>query len=247
MKCVHLSACLTAIAVIGLFVSTCRGEDQIAIYGGTAVTQPSDVRFQAAIAGTDITYRGVDWRTDASSSPWYYGARFTHYFDELPELGVAIDLTHNKMYANVAGVYDASGFRNGIPVTAAERMGTTFEDVAMSHGLNTYTIGPVYRMFLCEDDCGLSRVQPYVGLGIGVARPHAEVTLTGIGRDEGYRWGGPVYQAQIGVNVRLFEHFSIFGEYKVVCVPNIDVDIAGGVLKTKAFSHHFLAGPAFTW
>jgi hypothetical protein len=45
----------------------------------------------------------------------------------------------------------------------------------------------------------------------------------------------------------LLEHFSIFAETKLVCVPNIDVDIAGGVLKTKSTSLHFLIGPAFTW
>lgn len=239
--------CWLVAAVVVLGATQVRGEDQIAIYGGTAQTHSSDVRFRASIAGTDITYRGVDWRTEAFSDPYYYGLRYTHYFDEWPQLGISIDFTHNKIYANVDGVYDASGFRNGVPVTAAERMSTTFEDVAMSHGLNTLTVGPVYRMFLCEDDCGLSRVQPYVGVGIGVARPHAEVALTGLLRDEGYRWGGAVYQAQVGVNVRLLEHLSIFGEFKVTCVPNIDVDIAGGVLKTRAISHHFLVGPAFTW
>lgn len=235
------------VAILAPCAGDLRAEDQIAIYGGTAQTKPSDVRFRASVAGTDITYRSVDWRTEALNDPYYYGLRYTHYFDERPELGVSIDFTHNKMYANLDSVYEASGFRNGIPVTAAERMSTMFEEVAMSHGLNTLTIGPVYRMFLCEDDSGLSRVQPYIGVGIGLSRPHAEVSLTGVGLDEGYRWGGVVYQAQAGVNVRLHEHFSIFAEWKVTCVPNIDVDIAGGVLKTKAISHHVLIGPAFTW
>ena len=139
-------------------------------------------------------------------------------------------MTHNKMYANLAGVYPVSGFRNGTPVAATERLSSTFQDLAMSHGMNTWTIGPVYRLSLCEDDCGVSRVQPYVGLGVGVAVPHVEVTLAGTPGDEKYRLGGIAYQAQAGVNFRITDYCSIFAEFKVTCVPNLDVDIFGGSL-----------------
>ena len=233
--------------VVALFAATARADDFISVYGGTAQTHPSNVRAIVPITNTDLTFEHVDWSTNATEQPYYFGLRYTHYFDEWPELGFALDFTHNKAFANLGGAYQVSGFRGGVPVTAAERLSNSFESLAMSHGLNTLTIGPMFRMCLCEDECGDSWVQPYVGVGIGVTRPHVEVQMVGTPSDENYRWGGIAYQAQAGVNVRLTEHLSIFGEYKVTCVPNLDVEIYGGTLRTSALSHHFIIGPSFSW
>lgn len=238
----------TCVALGLLFAGSLRAEDIFGVYGGTAQTMQSDVRAIVPLTNSDLTFRNIDWATNASEQPYYFGLRYTHYFNEWPAFGISLDLTHNKMFSNLAGATAVSGYRNGVPVSSVERLSSSFQELQMSHGLNTVTIGPMYRVNLCDDDSSdFGRVWPYFGLGIGVARPHVEVQMVGLPGADDYRWGGLAYQAQAGVNVRITECFSIFAEFKAVCVPNLDVDISGGTLRTKALSYHFLFGPAFTW
>jgi lipid A oxidase len=233
-------------ASMGLAQSTCA-DDFLSIYSGTTQTHPSNVRAIVPLTNTDLTFNHVDWSTNATEQPYYFGARYTHYFDEWPAFGFAVDFTHNKMFSNLAGAYSVSGFRGGVPVTAVERLSSSFEELQMTHGFNTLTVGPMFRLNLCEDECGTSWIQPYFGVGVGLTRPHVEVQMVGLPDTDDYRWGGLAYQAQAGINVRLTSCLSIFAEFKVVCAPTVDVDIYGGTLRTRAVSHHFIIGPAFTW
>ena len=224
-----------------------RAENYLGIYLGASKATQSDVRIIQPFLATDQTFYDVDWSTKSFEDPQYYGLRYTHYFDDMPYFGFMIDYTHDKIYGKLSNVVGVNGTNLGQPVNGFASLSTTFTGLSMSHGLNTVTVGPVARCFLWGDDPYTSIVQPYIGIGVGAAIPHVEVQFVGQPIDESYRWGGIVVEGRAGVNVRVSEHCSIFAEVKVMCIPNLNVDITGGNLQTQARQCSFLFGPALTW
>jgi lipid A oxidase len=223
-----------------------RGETQLAFYFGQAWTQSSDVRFRVN-GNTDMTYHDVTWSTDPFGMPPYYGFRGTHFFAANPHWGLMLDFTHDKMLAELDAPVALTGVRNGQPINTRETLGQTFSHLQMTDGINFLTLNVVYRGFLLTSESRPKGwLQPYVGGGMGVSIPTMETTFIGGLDTHKYEWRGPAFQAMVGTHVALFEHLSLFFEYKFNNVI-VNGNINEGTMRTLVNSHQFLMGPSLNW
>lgn len=161
---------------------------------------------------------------------------------------MAIDFTHAKMYAELDSTVGVSGTRSGIPVSGQERLRDTFEVLEFSDGHNLITFNGMYRWMElgASDQDFLSRLQPYIIAGLGIAMPHVEVTVNG-DRTFEYQTTGMAAQAGLGLDVDITRWFSVFAEYRL-SYSAIDADLdGGGTLKTEPWMHHVNVGVTFSW
>lgn len=188
--------------------ATAQAEDlEFSVYGGFQTAPHSGV---STSDGTDFTAK---WEGKSFGSPPYYGGRATWWLQSLgqPDLGLSVDYTHAKVYADDDTLARTPGW-------------THFE---FTDGLNLVTVNAIYRF----TEPGRAWT-PYVGLGAGVNVPHVEVTRPS-GRTFKYELGGATLQAQAGVSYAITDRWSVFGEYKGN-YSWVDVDIdSGATLKTK--------------
>ncbi|MFM7084021.1 MAG: hypothetical protein ACKOW3_03310 [Hyphomicrobium sp.] len=179
----------------------------VAAYGGAPYTYPSDVRV-TELETKDFTVKNVEWRGLPFINPIYYGARIVRWFSNA-RIGGMLDFTHSKAIS----VKDQKVlFQNNLQAETSSRevlIKDIFHRLEASHGHNMLTMNGMLRL------PSLSQVvSPYVGLGVGVSLPHAEVHLTeDSSRTYEYQLAGPVGQALIGFEIRL-PVFSYFIEYK---------------------------------
>ena len=239
-------ACAAGGLSCAVLAQPARAETAFSLYLGQAVTDDSDIDLDLG-AGTSLTFHDVSWDDDSFQNPLYYGARVSHFFDRAPNWGVALDFFHAKIYADEDDVVRVSGTRGGAAVDVREPLGNTFDTLNMSHGLNFLTLNAVYRWNPDADAGGsfLDRLRPYVGAWAGITIPHVEVSIGGDEEGE-YQFGGPGFQAFAGVDCRLTERWSIFGEYKF-SYADLDVDVPGGSLEAEATSHHVVFGVSFSF
>lgn len=202
--------------------SSAMAEVVVSAYGGIQSAVSSNV------SGHDDAPGGVGsfdfdqrWNGDSFKHPLYWGLRGTWWIDSLPNWGVSFDYTHAKVYADPM----PDGWQ-------------TFE---FTDGLNIFTLNALYR-FKKED----RRWTPYVGLGAGISMPHVEVqTSTTAPKTFEYEIGGPAFQAQAGIDFRITDWLSVFGEYKGNYTIN-DTDLkGGGRLKTDIFTNAFDVGLSY--
>lgn len=227
---------VAAVLLVIAFPSAARAEWRLSAYGGASDTWDSDVKLHQP-GGTDLTLNDVSWSSESFKSPIYYGARLTYWFDAAP-WGLALDFTHAKMIASTGDVVEVSGTRAGMPVSGSEPIGNTFSNLQISHGLNLLTLNGLYRWQTSRG------VEPYVGLGAGVAIPHIETNIGGVETQE-YQLAGPAAQALVGLSAPVYGRFSVFAEYKL-SYADISADLTGGgTLDVKPWTNHFLAGLSF--
>lgn len=209
------AACLIALAP-----AAARAEFQLWIYGGGNTASDSDVTLnQGALSGSF----DVDWSGDSFNLPPYYGVRGAYWLTDfaLPNLGVAIDVTHAKVKADLSD----------------PAVGGTFAALEFTNGLNSATLNALYRAPLNN------RLTVYGGGGAGVSFPHVEVnTIPSVGKTFEYQVTGPVVQALIGASFELGHGFSVFGEYKASYSWNEADLVGGGSLEANILAHHFAAG-----
>ena len=206
-----------AAAATVLFTAPAKAEPTISVYGGGSFSPHAGVDFDPG----DGIQRRVTPKWDGASfeAPPYYGVRATWWMDSMPELGFALDFTHAKAVAD--------------PVP---RPFTTLE---FTDGLNFLTANVLYR-YQTE-----SRFTPYAGIGVGVAIPHVEVVIPGFTNTAEYQVTGVAVQALVGVDAKITDSWSVFGEYKAG-YADIDADLnGGGSLETHVISHQFLAGVTY--
>ncbi|CAD7056300.1 porin family protein [Pseudorhizobium halotolerans] len=183
---------------------------EFSVYGGyqTAPHSDIDVSDQA-----DFT---AGWEGNSFEAPPYWGVRGTYWFDggRLSNLGLSLDFTHAKVYADDDTLTEAGWSR--------------FE---MTDGINLLTLNALYR-FPIEG----SRFTPYVGAGVGINVPHIEVTRPS-GTTSEYQFGGATLQAQAGVKFDITDRWAAFVEYKGN-YSWIDVDIDNGAsLQTELLTN----------
>lgn len=219
-----------------------RAETSFSFYLGNAETIEGEVELEIG-DGTDLDFDDVEWLDESFDNPLYYGFRLTHFFERRPEWGVALDFFHAKVYADEDDVVHVRGRRGGVSVDRFERIGDTFGELNLSHGLNFLTLNAVRRWELDGNGRLLSRLRPYVGAGAGVAIPHVEVEIGGEEVSE-YQIGGLAFQAFAGADFRLSERWSFFGEYKF-SFADLDLDVPGGSLETETETHHVVFGVSF--
>lgn len=171
---------------------------QLAAYAGPSYTAPSDVRVREP-DGTDLTLEGVPWRGEPFKPPPYYGYRGAWWPGAAGRLGLMLDFTHIKAEAVEAARVRHLGTRGGKPLTGERRTDETFSRLEFTHGYNLLTLNALFRP-------ASARVQPYVGVGAGIAIPHVEMQWRGAPkttRTSEYQITGPVFQVLAGSQDRV--------------------------------------------
>ena len=244
---IRLIFLFTVFFSIIVFTRSARAEFVLSAYGGVADTMKTDVKLSQP-GGTDLTFSDVSWADKSFDGPIYYGLRLNYWFNNYKGLGVCIDFTHAKMYAQLDDTVNVTGTRSGVPTAGTEPLNNTFKELSFSHGYNLLTINGMYRWFpkKTRDGTFLGRLQPYIGLGFGIAVPHVEVELNG-DKTEEYQYTGPAFQGLCGVNIDLYKKFSIFLEYKLT-YADMDADLAGGgTVEIKPWTNHLIFGLSYTF
>ncbi len=238
---------LTVIFGVFVFAFTAHAEFVVSVYGGVADTLDTDVKLSQP-GGTDLTFSDVSWTDKSFEGPIYYGLRLNYWFKESNGWGVGVDFTHAKMYAELDDTVNVSGTRAGTPVAGAEPLRNTFQELTFSHGYNLFTFNGMYRWFPngVRDDTFLGRLQPYVGLGLGIAVPHVEIEING-DRTEEYQYTGPAFQGLGGINFDVYKKFSLFMEYKLT-YSDMDADLtSGGSVEVEPWTNHFIFGLSYSF
>jgi lipid A oxidase len=180
-------------------------------YSGVPYTYPSDVVIKKD-GLHDVTVKDVGWDGKPFVNPIYYGARIVRY--GAGRFGTMLDFTHSKALARLDEDATFTGTLNGAPAPERARLRDIFRKLEASHGHNMLTLNGLLRL----PSFG-ARIQPYVGLGVGVTLPHSEVQLQKADkRTYEYQYAGPVGQALIGIELRT-ARVSYFFEYKFTLAP----------------------------
>lgn len=219
-------------------------ENIFSIYSGTSYTRNSDLHLTRPGIGTAVTVQDVKWDADPFKDAPYYGLRFAHFFDEVPEWGVALDFTHYKMYAQTDRLVSVRGTWRGAPISTTAPMGQYVQHFEISHGVNILSINGIYR-WLNTGWAG-SRIQPYVGVGLAYYRPHSENVVDNAPHETGYQSSGGGYQLLGGVQYRLSERWGIFAEAKFNR-GRAKVDIDRGRAETPIRTFHALGGIGYSF
>lgn len=226
--------------------SIARAEVELSIFTGVALSQDSDLRLGQS-GGTDLTFRDVSFEGRDFSTPPYYGMRALWFPSEDSPWGFGAEFFHMKMYAETDASVRVTGRRNGARVDGNERIDQTIQSFSLSHGLN-YALGDiVYRWQpgrRGEDFLG--HLEPYVGVGLGVAIPHVESNVNGRFHEE-YQLHGPGVEGLAGVNVSLTRHIGLMFEYKFTYANLDSLDIPGGSIGVTPLTHHLVTGLTFSF
>jgi lipid A oxidase len=241
----RLALAYLLLAVVG-FSTKAKGEVELSIFTGVALTQDNDLRLQQN-GGTDLTFHDVSYEGRDFDTPPYYGARALWFPSEASHWGFGAEFFHMKLYAETDSTVHVTGRRNGAGVDDNERIDNTIESFSLSHGLN-YALGDiVYRWQpgrRGEDFLG--HLEPYVGLGLGAAIPHVESGVNGKFHEE-YQLHGPGVEALAGMNIALTHHIGLMFEYKFTYANLDSLDIPGGSIEVTPLTHHLVTGLTFSF
>lgn len=205
-------------------------EVELSFYGGWQEANPSTVTF----AGTEVTTDAGDldgsyitnWEGHSFTMPPYWGVRATWWRES--DIGFGLDFIHAKTYADDA-MLTAAGL----------------EHFEFSDGLNILTFN-AYRRW----NNAFGNLTPYVGGGIGISIPHAEVVTSGADGETltwGYQYGGPAVTWLAGVSYPISDSWSVFGEYKGTWSQNeVSLD-DGGTLSTDIVTNALNVGVSFSF
>lgn len=222
------TSCLTTVA---------QAEIDATLYSGASSSRASDVHLTQP-GDTRLTFANVAWDDKSFENPIYWGLRLTYWLPRADRWGIALDFTHAKIQANLDATVGVSGTRLGTPVNAQEPLRNTFDQLAMSHGFNLLTLNAMYRWK------SPPHLQPFVGLGGGIAYPHVEVHTSSSYTDE-YQIAGWVANAMVGVHYNVKRNFAIFAEYKL-SYADMHADLSGsGGLDTAVWTNHFNLGVTY--
>jgi lipid A oxidase len=196
-------------------------EWEVGAYLGATFTHDSDIRYERP-GFSRMTFNSVGWEGEPFKSPIYYGARLTRWFEQAPNWGLQLDFNHIKTVADRKG-----------------RVGDYFSHLEFTDGLNIATVNALYRW-----QTGTA-FTPYVGAGLGLDVPNVEVYSPGYRDTFEYQLGGVAAVAFAGIDFKLFDAVSLFGEYKF-SYARVDADlVGGGSLETNLFNHHLNLGLAY--
>ena len=232
--------CLAALS-LGLPCSA-SAENILSIYSGTSFTRDSTLHVTQP--GTALSLGKVEWDADPFKAAPYYGLRFTHFYDQFPNWGVALDFTHYKMYAKTERIVNAEGTWKGAPVSGQSPMQQYVQQFEISHGVNVLSLNGIYRW----SDTALwgIRLQPYAGAGLAYYRPHSESIVDNVPHGSGYDASGFGYQLLAGARYQFTPHIGAFAEVKFNR-GTAQVSIAGGRAETSLRTFHAIAGLSYSF
>ncbi len=135
----------------------------------------------------------VSWDGETFDMPPFFGTRITWWQEDNPNWGLAIDNVHAKVAANP--------------------MPSDFAVLEFTDGVNMVTGNVHYRHL------NNSLFTPYVGVGVGFTTPHVEVlpdptTYPGGSFTNRYQFGGASAQILAGIDYKISDRWSVFGEAK---------------------------------
>jgi lipid A oxidase len=237
---------LPAALAVNRYWPAARAAVEVGVYGGQTYVPDTDVEYRADV--TRVTLHDVSWETRPFENPIYYGLRVSYWTERNANLGFSLDFAHPKIYADPNQVVRVTGQRDGAAVDGQEPVGNTLQSFNNSHGLNMLTVNVLYRWN--TDAAGatgaLQRLQPYVGLGAGVAFPHVEAVVAGA-RTYEYQLAGPAVQAQLGLGYPLGGGFGLFSEYKYNRAWLDESLEGGGSLRLEPQVHQFILGVSYAF
>ena len=218
---------------ITLLMSQCIGfgaNFDVSLYGGFNNAAHSSVTFSNASISYGIEdgkYSVNGWEGESFESPIYYGYRLSVNGLEDTDLEFAVDFNHSKVKAkNLPG---------------------NLERLEFTDGINTLTLLALYKI----DSLVVKNTEldPYVGVGIGIAYPHVDVE--GAAGTEGktydYQRTGPAYQVMAGLRYYLAESWKTFAEYRITYTPmKADLD-GGGQIKTDILNNQVSVGVIYSF
>ena len=237
----HLPCVLALCLVSVLSTSTSEAGVSVTLYGGKATTVDTRVRLIEP-PDTDLEFHDVSWADESFESPIYYGIRFTYWLPKAPNWGISLDFSHAKMLADLSQTVRVEGNRDGSPVSDREALSDTFGALAFSHGHNLLTLNGTYRWLFDGDESELiRRLEPYAGLGLGVAIPHVETEREGVVTDE-YQLTGIAAEGLVGLGFHVAGRFALLMEYKLT-YANLDGDLNGGAsIRVRPWTSQFVVG-----
>lgn len=186
---------------------------------------------------TGLMLQGLSVEDNSFESPFYYGLRLTHWFDHAP-LGVMLDFSNAKAAAGPDDRVEASGIRAGTGISGAEPAVDAFPALQLPRSPDMLTLNGLYRPQSWD------WIDPYAGLGLGIAIPQVAVGASGFQTSE-YQVAGPAAQGLAGLNFQLYGRFSVFAEYKL-SYAEVEANLAGGgALDVEPWTNQFIAGVSF--
>lgn len=238
----------TFLGVMGAMTSAAQAEMYGYYYVGLADTRDSDVHIRQPSLATDVTYHDVEYRGQSLQSPLFYGFKLGTYLRNPWWLGVELEFSHYKAYAETKQTYDTSGTVLGAPAPSGP-MNQYVEDLNISHGVNLFMLNVVARDgFWKSPQFPNGQVQVYGGLGFGGLLMHPESKINGVRAKVGYEWNkSPAAQFFAGVRGMPFSlgwrygNPSLFTEYKFA-IANADFKVDQGRGSLHLRSHLFVAG-----
>ncbi|MCZ4351993.1 outer membrane beta-barrel protein [Roseovarius aestuarii] len=227
-----LKTLTTSAAAILLLAAPAAAEVELSLYLG--VQSVDESTGSGTMPGGAAFSRKFSWEGNPLENPYYYGARATWWTQS--NIGFGLEGTHAKAYASDADMA-------AIGVSRLE----------LSDGHNIITANVLKRW---PEAFGATRWTPYVGAGLGVAIPHADVQVIGsTGRTFGYEMTGLAARGIAGMKYGINDRWAVFGEYQVTWSDNditIDPDptIPGqtpGKLSTSLVTHAVNFGISYSF
>ncbi len=211
----------TVILCTTFLTATANAEQSFSVYGGIQEVDDSTADF-VDIDGSSYEFP-VSWDGNSFEMPPYYGFRYTRWQSE--RFGVAVDFTHSKAYATDSSLED-SGF--GV--------------LEFTDGINVLTLNGIYRV------TNASQITPYFGAGLGISIPHVEIKSPLMSEKAfEYQWGGLAVTTFVGLDYKLNENWSLFGELKFD-YTKIDVDVSdNGNFQTELLTQALNFGVTYSW
>lgn len=191
-----------------------------AFYLGAAHTQRSTLAFSQQ-SPPEIVFTSARFRGESFDPPLYYGFRVSYYPHRAP-VGVEVEFTHLKVYANLP-------------------TGTIVQRFSMSHGLNLVVVNAAAHKTIHQWNRGAIRLTTRAGAGPTI--PHAESTIAGVSY-EGYQLGAIALTAGAGIEAGVSRHFSALLEYKLSRTRQT-VELPNTKARAVLLSHHALFGIAW--
>jgi lipid A oxidase len=231
---------LVAILALAAGERHAAAEWQVSAYVGAAASAAPSLRLVQPERSTNLEFTGVTWRGESFRSPLYYGYRVGWFRRRDAHVGVEIEFTHLKAFANTEHVVQARGTLAGTPVDEQQPLGTVIGRLSMSHGLNLLTVGVTYRRAIVGGDDPCRGLWLALRGGGGPTIPHAESRI-GADVQQQYAWGRFVGQVGAGVEWRLGLRWSWLGEYKWTRTAQ-RLGVPAGTIESTIRSHHVVTG-----
>jgi len=217
-----------------------RAEWAATLYTGVSYTFESDLNIQQIGSASDATFHSVSWAPHPfSHGAPYYGVRVSYFPQRASRLGVILDYTHYKMYAETARTVEVSGRWNGAPVNEFAPLNERVQHLEVSHGVNMTSLGAEYRW---NPSFQAGPWQLHVGAGVLVYLPHAEGEIDSVAVSGKYQYAGSGGQIFGGAALSVSRHIALVMEGKFdMGGLNAELD-PGTRISTRVRTLHMIGG-----